>query len=399
MTVNSPTESSKEAMVTKSNTPDPEVGMCRSDSSTPFKGLSGKLEFNKNLEVESIPAIGSKPWYILKAKVGKQCLPGQPRIRLDRRPRPGTSDEDPLLKYLKRNHETEALDGLLPFMRYIFVQTPSWQHIKPLHHQKSHAREVKVTESPGLHLVWYYEMMFIKPIPAYFYSGAFWTYIENIENKKPKTPRKSGKPQEHEKPLLSACLGFMRSYYQLIQYEIDFELACEMRLIPRKGDGQLPTYEEWCEFIEQFSQVSDHYVNRRYHYGELRLTRINRAAFLFRGKLAYWHIYPQWGSFLEHTLAPIITLFAVCSVVLNSMQVGLAAMDAKDPVGLWSEFVNASLWFPVAVMISIAVVLGIAFLGMTIMGVVDLWHGSYVRMKKKQGDPDAANKQSHGMIW
>ncbi|KAJ4290076.1 hypothetical protein N0V88_006582 [Collariella sp. IMI 366227] len=306
---------------------------------------------------------------------------GQPRICLDR-PSHMESPENDLLKYLARNHETEALDGLMKFMRYIFVQTPSWQHIKPLHHQKSHAREVKVTESPGLHLVWYYEMMFIKPIPAYFYSGAFWDYTKNSNEK-----------------LHKACIGFMRSYYLIIQYEIDFNLARDMSLIPKKSNGTHPTYLEWCKFMEQFSHVGDNHVNSRFHYGELRLTRINRAALLFKGKLAYWHIYPQWGSFLEHTLAPIVTIFAVFSVVLNSMQVGLAAMDAKDPVGVWSKFVDASLWFPIVVMILIAFVLGIALMGMLFMGVKDVFHGSNVRAKKKEFGGPKEDKQSHGMIW
>jgi hypothetical protein len=257
----------------------------------------------------------------------------------------------------------------------------------PLHHQRSHARDIKVSENPGLHLVWYYEMIFIKPVPAYFYSQAFWEYLENAMPK-----------------LYKTCLGFMRSYYWLIQYEIDFHEACKLHLIPAKGNGELPTYEEWCEFIEPFAQVGDDYVNRRFHYGELRLSRINRAALMFKGSLAYFHIYPQWGSFLEHTLAPIITIFAVCSVVLNSMQVSLAAMEVTSEVdlatlsGAWPKFLDASLWFPVVVMLSIALILAAALLGMGIMGLKDLFRGNRVRERKKRGDPNAGTR-SHGMVW
>lgn len=348
---------------------------------TPFDGLDPNLKFNDDLEVAQAE---KQPRKLLRAKPGrKQYLPGQPRIKLDKGAHNADGNTDTLLQYLHKSHNTDELDGLLPFMRYIFVQTPSYTHIMPLHHQKSHAREIKVTEHPGLHLVWYYEMIFIKPVPAYFYSPAFWEYLENADT-----------------ALHSACLGFMRSYHMLIQYELDFELARELRLIPKKADGEAPTYEEWCAFVEPFGAVGDDYVNRRYHYGELRLSRINRAALLFRGSLAYFHIYPQWGSFLEHTLAPLITLFAVCSVVLNSMQVGLAAIVmVKDPPdGLWPKFVDASIWFPVVVMLSIAAVMALALVGMGIMGVKDVFRGHYIRERKKRGDANAGTR-THGMVW
>ena len=183
------------------------------------------------------------------------------------------------------------------------------------HH--AHARKVLVNEHPGLHLVWWHERIFVKPIPAYFYSKAFWDFLEDANL-----------------AVYQAAVGFMRSYYFLIQYEIDFDEACDKKLIPKKPGGTHPTYKEFCAFILPFKEVNDDFVCRRYHYGELRLTRINHTAMLFRGKLAYFHIYPQWGSFLAHTLAPIITVFAVFSVLLNSMQVALAAQQVgPDAVG------------------------------------------------------------------
>lgn len=367
-----------------------------SQTFTPFSGLA--TEFNDDLEYAAVKISENKTRKILKAREkeaqdGKEAekskpyLPGQPRIRLDKPGQNVDNNTDPLLEYLRQSHRTQRLDELLPFMRYIFVQTPSFNHIMPLHHQKSHAREVMVDENPGLHLVWYYEFIFIKPVPAYFYSRAFWVYIENAD------------PE-----IYRACLGFMRSYYFIIQFEIDYIEACEKHLIPKKGDGQFPTYEEWCEFIEPFGQVGDHFVNRRYHYGELRLTRINRAAMLFKGSLAYFHIYPQWGSFLAHILAPIITIFAVCSVVLNSMQVSLAAIEVGSELGLdppsgpWPKFLDASVWFPVVVMLSIAVVMVASLIGMCFMGVKDLVRGNAVRARKKRGDARAGGR-SHGMVW
>ncbi|CAI4212367.1 unnamed protein product [Parascedosporium putredinis] len=140
----------------------------------------------------------------------------------------------------------------------------------PLHHQQAHARNIIVDEAAGLHLVWHYDRIFIKPIPAYFYSSQFWTYLQGLSPApNPADNRKFNDPY-------AAAIGFMRSYYFLIQFEH-------------------PTYAEFCRFIEQFNDISDADTCRRYHYGELRLTRINRTSLFRKGRLAYFHIYPQWG--------------------------------------------------------------------------------------------------------
>ncbi|KAK3899997.1 hypothetical protein C8A05DRAFT_17644 [Staphylotrichum tortipilum] len=381
----SPTSASttKEVAASQTEAAPPATAVPVKTFEVPFDGLG--VEFVDDLECVSI-ALGdgkTRKKLVARKPDGKPYLPGQPRIHLEQ-PQHGAPRGDHIRDYLTHCHSTRDLDELLPFMRYVFVQTPSYTHITPLHHQKSRAREIKVTESPGLHLVWFYEMIFIKPIPAYFFSKAFWEYLENVDLE-----------------LRKACLGFMRSYYMLIQFEIDFREACKLNLIPPKNKkGKKLTYEEWCEFIKPFAKVGDNHINRRYHYGELRLSRINRAAFFRRGRLAYFHIYPQWGSFLEHTLTPIITIFAVCSVVLNSMQVGLAAIVVEPGTvsGAWPKFVAASLWFPVLVMVAIAIVLAVALIGMGAMGVEDLIRGNYVRRRKKRGD-DLAGTRSHGMVW
>ncbi|KAL2259339.1 hypothetical protein VTK26DRAFT_7006 [Humicola hyalothermophila] len=358
------------------------------DTFTPFTGLA--KEFNDELEVVETAKLKGKGTRLLlrpKNPEKKPFLPGQPRLNLQKLSQNVDANEDPLLRYFNEEHKTDKLDDLLPYMRYIFVQTPSYQHVMPLHHQKAHARKLVVDENPGLHLLWYYEFIFVKPVPAYFFSRAFWVYIENADA-----------------AIYRACLGFMRSYYWLIRYEVDYVEACKEHLIPKKPNGEHPTYEEWCEFIEPFGMVGDQHVNRRFHYGELRLTRINRAAMLFKFSLAYFHIYPQWGSFLAHMLAPVITVFAVCSVVLNSMQVSLAAIEVGSelgrdaPGGAWTQFLEASLWFPVVVMLSIAIIITASLAGMLFMGVKDLVRGNKVRERKKTGNLKDGSR-SHGMIW
>ncbi|CCC07949.1 hypothetical protein SMACR_01512 [Sordaria macrospora] len=307
-------------------------------------------------------------------------LPGQPRVRLDEK-NPG-SHWLPLSEYLDDNHLTTKLDGMFKWMKYVFVQTPSFLHIMSLHHQYAHDREVKIDEHPCLHLVWYYERIYVKPVPAYFYCAAFWEYIANAHL-----------------DVYRACLGFMRSYYYLIQYEVDFALACEKKLIPKKSNGQFPTYEEWCDFIEPFTKVHDIQVPKRYHYGELRLSRLNMAAAFFKRKLAFFHIYPQWGSFLTHSLGPLLTIFAICSVVLNSMQVSLQALDSELPEDhSWPKWKAASIWFPIVVTILIAMVIVLALGGVCVMAVVDLYSGIRTRRKKRDIN-EKTGKKTHGVIW
>lgn len=165
-----------------------------------------------------------------------------------------------------------------------------------------------VTEEPGLHLVWYHDKIFIKPLPLYLLCTAFWDYIK-----------------EADEGVWRAAAGFMRTYCYLIQHESDFKRATgpEMELIPRI-DGATPTFESFVRFISQFKGLDNSAVARRYSYGMLRLTRLNYLAFFTMGRLTYFHIRPQWADYLGGIIAPAITIFAIVSTVLNSMQVGLA---------------------------------------------------------------------------
>ncbi|KAM4063708.1 hypothetical protein HRG_006831 [Hirsutella rhossiliensis] len=340
-------------------------------------GLRLNKDLDQLLQIDEVETPSLPMRKFLKATLESPHLPGQPRIRLN----PAVdADPDELLQYLRNCHLTDELDGLLPFTKYIFVQTPSYRHIMPLHHNKAHDRKVVVDEHPGLHLLWYYDRIFIKPIPAYFYSKVFWDYLETAD------------PQVHK-----AALGFMRSYYFLIQYQIDFNQACEMSLVPKKPrQGNHPTYEEFYAFIAQFKDVDDVHTCRRYHFGELRLTRIDKAVMLFSGHLAYFHIYPQWGSFLKHIFAPLFTIFAVVSVV----QVALAAQQitSGSTSSDWKAFISVTLFFPIGIMCLVVVVVAAGFIGILIMCVKDLVWANRVRRQKNDGDQGAGEK-SYGMIW
>ena len=166
------------------------------------------------------------------------------------------------------------------------VSTPRYWHISPLHHQAVRGRKIILTENPHLHLVWYYDRIFIKPLPKYLFSHAFWRYLAT-------------QPLEVRR----AVTGFVRTYAYLIRYESDFRLAtCESNnlfLVPTddgsgRHDGmERVTFGRFAKFINSFGRISDENVNPRYSYGELRLTRLNICARVFLGKMTFHHIHAQ----------------------------------------------------------------------------------------------------------
>ena len=165
-------------------------------------------------------------------------------------------------------------------------------------------------ENPQLHLVWFYDQIFVKPIPRYLLSYAFWQYLSTQSD-----------------VLQQSVVGFVRTYSHLIRYESDFRIATRecYGLIPDK-DGEEPiTWESFATFIGWFDKVADIGVNPRYHYGELRLTRLNFITRLFLGKLTFHHMHAQWGPFLGQLFTPLLSLFAILSITLSAMQVGLAS--------------------------------------------------------------------------
>jgi hypothetical protein len=155
-----------------------------------------------------------------------------------------------------------------------------------------------------------------------------------------------------------AAAGFMRTYSCLIKHEIDFRKAqsTELGLIPT-DDGENPiTYKRFAQFITPFAELDDDMVRPRYHYGEMRLTRLNWFARFMLGRLTYHHIHAQWNEYLCNVLSPFLTVFLFLSTALNSMQEGLAAQSAAQGSGSWDDFSQACYWVSDLVLILVAVV-------------------------------------------
>jgi hypothetical protein len=182
--------------------------------------------------------------------------------------------------------------------------------------------------------------MFIKPLPAYLLSSAFWEYIQKTDIE-----------------VWQAAAGFMRTYTYLIKFEIDFRKAqsTELGLIPTDDKDPI-TYERFAAFIAPFAELDDDRVRPRYYYGEMRLTRLNWFARFLLGRLTYHHIHTQWNEYLGRFLAPFLTVFILLSTALSAMQVELAVQSAPQGSGNWDAFPQMCRWVSIIVLILVLVV-------------------------------------------
>ncbi len=264
--------------------------------------------------------------------------------------------------FLKRELDTPILNELYPHLS--LVAKKASDHIDPLHRQRIQRRNIVIAEDPALHLVWYYDTLYLKPIPQCLYNYGFWEdFLLLSTSKCPETPETSGASSNSH--ICRTALGYLRSYSFLIRHESDYLIAQRADLIPKEI-----TYHEFRRFILPFRSIPDEYVSPRYHFGQLRLTRLNYAVRLLRPStmggtiFAYYHgRYWQTGDYLRRFGTPLLFFFAAFSVVLSAMQVVLAALGQDA----WANFVRVSWGFSVAVIILIT---GLAV--STILGVVGL---------------------------
>lgn len=199
-------------------------------------------------------------------------------------------------------------------------------NIRPLHRQKMMHREIIITESPTLHLIWYDSTIYIKPLPIYLLDWDFSNTHICPTNELHRT----------------AC-GFLLSYSKLILHQSDFNIAIEVGLLPRSMDWQA-----WCLLSSNIGQIPVQDVNRRYRYGELRLRRLNQIYKFCKGKMAYHSVYTQYDHFFTQNFAWLLLLFAYLTIVLTAMQVVLATPSVTN------LFKDISYWFGVFSILTVA---------------------------------------------
>jgi hypothetical protein len=139
--------------------------------------------------------------------------------------------------------------------------------------------DVLGTQQMDLHLLKYSNKLLVKPLPEWMLSYDFWK--EHIC--KPGDADPDGKRKEGW--LWESAAGFLVSYVWLITTPLDLKIAHEYTLLP-----SFITWPWWKDFVKDFMQHVNintlHQVNKRYHFGDLRLGRINS---IYRTRYAHTH--------------------------------------------------------------------------------------------------------------
>ncbi|KIW01796.1 uncharacterized protein PV09_06652 [Verruconis gallopava] len=235
------------------------------------------------------------------------------------------------------------------------------------------SRSIVVTENPKLHCVWDDDKMFIKPIPPYLASHAFWHFLS--------VPQAAG---SSHRDLVAAANGFLRSYSTLITHPSDFHIARKHHLIPEDWD-----FDALVLFLQHFADLPDSAVTPRYTLGEMQLQTLNRAS-CFRHRKLYLRIHRnRYNAYFTRFYAPTLFVFATFSVVLSAMQVAIAVRQSEAPIdahnnlpeagfggGLgagWAHMGYAFRWFSIWSISFVASMGSFLFFNFLVLALLDSW--------------------------
>jgi hypothetical protein len=227
---------------------------------------------------------------------------------------------------------------------------------RPLHQQLLLSRQLVLSESIDLHLVWRKGMFFVKPLPSYILDREIWDAYFHTEN-------------EDGVLLVNCAQGLLFSYTALVRYESDFDIAQASGLLPKTL-----SWNEWQQLVWAFLDhfpMSDIYahVDSRYHYGELRLGRLNKIYRLTAKTLpdllyGYSNLtaHNRKGDTFKDNLRLIGGSLAYLLIVLQAMQIGLAT----DKLAASNAFQQACAGFAIfsilAPLIALSTVLAVFLL-------------------------------------
>jgi hypothetical protein len=251
------------------------------------------------------------------------------------------SSKDDIQGFLKNDLDFSRLLKLQFWFKFLGRKS----HVRPLHDQRAHSRTIVVLEQADMHMLWTGTKIYLKPLPRYLLSTEIWeTYFLCIEKDKCSCRKSPPKPSYGCKAEdFGTALGFLHSYIQLIQYESDFAIALEARLVPKELDW--PT---WVNIVDQVlsKQARPPKKNKRFEYGEMRLSRIDAIASIpflttdWNTLRGYYFPYTEYSQRFEHSFRLLFTVFVYFSIVLAALQVGLAI----DNVKAWPFFMGGAEW-------------------------------------------------------
>ncbi|KAL4883892.1 hypothetical protein BJY04DRAFT_215784 [Aspergillus karnatakaensis] len=226
--------------------------------------------------------------------------------------------------FLSSELSIARLDNIYKFLWIAGLPVPP----RPLHYQLVLQREIVLCERMDMHLVWGYGRIYLKPIPQYLLSAKFWeTYLSTGG-----CGCSQDEDQHTVKTQRSIALGFLFTYAALLPSETDFLLAQETHLLP-----STLTQPQWRALVEQLLSPSPSpsssqptppiniytTLHRRFHYGELRLSRLNSISFLTH-QTYHLNPWPSYSAFLRSQLGWLAATTIYIALALTAMQLGLS---------------------------------------------------------------------------
>jgi hypothetical protein len=245
------------------------------------------------------------------------------------------------------------LDKDLDFERLDKIHKLLWMcgrtmNARALHKQMLMGRRIFITEQADLHLLYYSDIIMIKPLPAYILCKEMW---EEYLNK--------------DRDLHRSACGLLMSYIWLIRSTHDFQIATRdtVQLLPTDL-----TWLEWKRIVDRTLKYIDpdslHQVHRRFQFGELRLGRIN-TIYRLNPRLihknfvrGYLYGYNRYAPFLQRNVAWVLAVSVLFSLVLSAMQVGTGLPNMNTN----TAFKNASFGFVIFACVLVGAVLAFVIL-------------------------------------
>lgn len=298
-------------------------------------------------------------------------LPGHPQT---------TMDLPSISHFLKRDITTPKLNKYYHWLW--LVATHDSANINSLSLQAVRGREVTITQNPELHCVWHDKRLFIKPIPTFLLSYEFWdnVFTEDFCS------------DDIGKSLHQSALGFMRTYASLIQHPSDFAIASDKGLLPTEditGDDESPkkiTFEDFIAFIEWFNghRVGDSCVSLRYHYGDLRLSRLNFWAKLVLTDFTFEKAYGNYDAYFSRFYGPLLFCFGILNLIMGAINLGINTEKGGWKEENWKTLYQVGNVFAIIVLIFICCVISTLVGLFSFMVVKEFVFGVKEHHKKRQ---------------
>ena len=285
--------------------------------------------------------------------------------------------------FLRKELEVDRLNSIHDWLWLVGRPRPP----RPLYYQRAVGRNIVLHEQADVHCVWDERRIFLKPVPRWLLERQVWrdflsceegclsakpTQYSKMNGSSFNQPKATKEGECERCELRGLATGFLLSYTSLIAYEHDFYVAKEHKLLPEEM-----TWSQWRQFVKSLlpsRRCTDpptgspypptHSINPRYHYGELRLGRLNLIyRFTLRSPLqGYLYGYNAYSQFWSTNMKRLAGVFAYIVVVLTAMQVGLDTQKLQDNKSFQRTAYGFTAFSILAPLVFLGAV-GIVFLG------------------------------------